>query len=59
MPSFFQDSLYANVVTIGDSNWYFNSGASNYVTANVSSIPFTLEFQRQDKLIVGNGCDCW
>lgn len=51
-----QDSLYANLAKVGDSNWYFDSGASNHVTADASSLPFPFEFQGRDKLIVGNGC---
>nr|XP_048317897.1 cysteine-rich receptor-like protein kinase 44 [Ziziphus jujuba var. spinosa] len=58
MPSLPQNFIGANItapITIGDPNWYFDSGAINHVANDGSSLMQYTDYNGKSQLLVGNG----
>ncbi|PON97005.1 hypothetical protein TorRG33x02_073840, partial [Trema orientale] len=41
--------------TVADLNWYADTGATNHVTANLDNLATGVEYNGQERLMVGNG----
>ncbi|KAL5855319.1 hypothetical protein ACOSQ4_005121 [Xanthoceras sorbifolium] len=48
-------AYYATPEVVNDTFWYADSGATNYVTSDLSNLSIQSEYKGGEKLAVGNG----
>ncbi|KAL5794815.1 hypothetical protein ACOSP7_003409 [Xanthoceras sorbifolium] len=49
------NALVATHATVGNSNWYMDSGATNHITSDFNNLGSNTEYKGQERLAVGNG----
>ncbi|KAL5834537.1 hypothetical protein ACOSQ4_014034 [Xanthoceras sorbifolium] len=49
------NALVATLVTVGDSTWYMDSGATNHITPDFNNLVISNEYKGQERVAVGNG----
>lgn len=55
MPNSNADAFFAGPDSTTNSDWLFDSGATNHVTADPSNLQHRAEYNGSDKLVIGNG----